>query len=259
MSGTFGVAPNYSRMSLCPCVELKHSVMPTQRGLADMVKAINTWAAAPVQAVAPAPRTLVTYSASTQAATGWIRDNVDDPETREVRVVALGSSETPGNGWTGVGHKRESGLPTGEGAVYDNVEFVVVQYDPVADKATNPNFWSRINEKMSTHTRGYDDIDLDDPDAVWTDPVTGSTTKYYRSDTLPMLRWRERFTSEERMAELDARYRPRIEKAYDRPVDLESPDDGDDQGQGAESSSGSQVQAASGDQDDSENDTEANE
>lgn len=223
MSGTFGVAPRYSTITgLCPCTSLRHSVMPTQRGLADMVASIGRWVATPAAASAtPQPKRLVSFSASTQGATGWVRDHADEPATRDVEIVAIGSSETPGNGWAGRGHRGEEGLPTDQGAVYDNVTFVVRQYDPIADRAANPNLWSRINEKMSTHVRGYDDIDLDDPDATYVDPVTGSTTKYFRSDVLPMLRWRQRFTSDERMAELDAKYRPRIEAAYDRPVNLE--------------------------------------
>lgn len=51
----------------------------------------------------------------------------------------------------------------------------------------------------------------------------GSTTMYFAPDVLPMLKWREPFTSPERMAELDAKYRPRIEAAYDRPVEVPAP------------------------------------
>lgn len=154
----------------------------------------------------------MTYSLSTHAVVGRLRT---DPESlRGIRIIMLGAPETPpGNPPNdGNGYQNTEGLPTtGD---LSNVTMVVVQYDPVADAAVSPpNYWTRRNARMATHTYGYNGLDLTAPDAVHVDPVTGATVLYFRSEVLPMLEWLDPpWVSDEKMAELDAKYRPLIER-----------------------------------------------
>ncbi|BBX71673.1 hypothetical protein [Mycolicibacterium psychrotolerans] len=64
---------------------------------------------------------------------------------------------------------------------------------------------------------GYNGLDLNAPDAVHVDPITEVRVLYFRSDVLPMLKWLEPWVSDEKIAELDAKYRPLIEQGYSRP------------------------------------------
>lgn len=210
LAGSFGFEPTWSAVTACPCAPVRFSYAPTQAGIADGVKkftaTINRSGAQSVVDGAAG------FSLGSHVIVGWVRDNPLDERTRSMPLTLVGAPEAPHNPRKGNGHRNTEGLPAGD---YSNIKFVVREYDPVSDAAQNPNFWSRINSRMSTHLHGYDQ--LGEPDVVWTDEATGSTTEFHRSDVLPMLRWRESFTSAERMAELDARYRPRIDKAYDRP------------------------------------------
>lgn len=229
MVGVLGIAPNYRSLKLCPCQRITHPVMPWS--VPQIEKRIEQWAAAPVQAV-PEPKRLVTFSLSTVAALQFLEENPDSG----VEVVALGSPETPGS------HRRDRRY-TDE--TVPAASFIALQYDPIVDEVVRPNFYAAINSRMSTHIKGYDQLDLDSPDAVHV-TESGAEVKWFRSDTLPMLRWRESFTTPERMAELDAKYRPLIEKAYDRPVDLE---DSWNQGRGSRrnvSDAGGSKSAAAG-------------
>lgn len=96
---------------------------------------------------------------------------------------------------------------------------VVAQYDIVADKPARLGWYSAINLSWSQHW-SYFAADINDPaNLVYRD---GSTTHMLiEADVLPMLRWRDWFTSDERIAQLDAKYRPLVERDYDRPTYVE--------------------------------------
>ncbi len=134
-----------------------------------------------------------------------------------MQFVLLGSPETPGNTYPYEGYKGGHGLPqTGN---YDNVYFVVREYDGIADAPYDKfNFLALLNASVSTHLAGYEDLDLDNPDAVYVDPKTGAKTLYFRSDVLPILTRIDWLASDEQMAKLDALLRPLIDAAYRRPV-----------------------------------------
>lgn len=210
LAGSFGVTPQWSSVVECPCQAVRFSYMPTQAGIASGVREFT--AQLNRQTAQQTIDRAAGYSLGSHVLVGWARDNLDDERTRTLPMTLVGAPEAPHNPRKGNGHKNTEGLPAGD---YGNVTFVVREYDPVADAASNPNFWSRINAKMSTHIHGYDN--LGEPDVVWRDDETGSVTEFHRSDVLPMLKAWDWLLSDERMAELDAKYRPRIDQAYDRP------------------------------------------
>lgn len=210
LAGSFGVTPQWSSVVECPCQTVRFSYMPTQAGIASGVREFT--AQLNRQTAQQTIDRAAGYSLGSHVLVGYIRDNLDDERTRTLPMTLVGAPEAPHNPRKGNGHRNTEGLPAGD---YGNVTFVVREYDPVADAATNPNFWSRINAKMSTHIHGYDD--LGEPDVVWRDDETGSVTEFHRSDVLPMLKGWDWLLSDERMAELDAKYRPRIDQAYSRP------------------------------------------
>lgn len=211
LAGTFGVAPKPFTCPTCEPVRYMHA--PSQAGIRDGVRKLEAWMSRTT--VSPEPVTVEGFSLGSHVGLGFIRDNPD--RAKGVQWRFFGAPETPGNAWKGNGHRNREGLPEGD---WSNVTFHVALYDPVADVAAHPNLWSMWNSRSATHTKGYDE--LGEPTAVYTDAVSGSVTNYYRPDVLPMLRSRDWYTSDERMAELDAKYRPLIEKAYDRPVDVEA-------------------------------------
>ena len=219
MAGSWGTHPKYETITApggktLAGKNLSYNVWPDQNGITSAYNAQGRW----LDTIDLAEdNTLVTYSLSTHATVGRLREA---PESlANVEVIMFGAPESPGNPNPGIGHHRKTGMPTtGD---LDNVTMVVAQYDHVADKPQHPNLWTYLNTSTSVHTRGYDDLDLDDPDARYVDPDTGAETIYYRTEVLPMLRWRDWFTSDERMAELDDKYRPRVEAGYDRPGDVD--------------------------------------
>lgn len=223
MAGMFNSAPKYTTItsdgqSLCPCRAISYDTSPGLIGIADGVRALEPWIA-----TTPGSKTVVAYSKGTHAALGWLRENADELPAHRIEFVLLGSPETPGNGGWRVGHNLQSGLPPTND--FQNVTFVVRQYDSVADSPVNRfNFLAMINASFSTHLEGYDGLDLDNPDAVYVDPKTGATTLYFRTDLLPMLSWMDWFATPEQLAEWDATLRPLIEAAYARPVEIPDPD-----------------------------------
>jgi len=220
ITGTFGVGPKWSTVTnLCPCEAVSYSAWPSQGGIAGGVQGLEQ----KLQQVGISPSGIdrvVGYSLGAHVGLGYIREN---PEAaKDIRWTFMGSPDTAeGRPSKGKGHEGQNGLPDGD---WSNVEFVTRQFDPVSDPAARFGGLSSINASLSVHTKGYDGIDLDNPDATYTNE-DGSVQKWYRTDTLPVLAWRKWFTSDERMAELDKYYRPLIEKDYDRPVDLEDTDD----------------------------------
>ena len=216
MAGSFGAAPNYRTLDVCPCERLRYNTFPLSNRSAT--RAITRWAdTITVQAAKPEQPRLVAFSLSAAGALDWIEQNPQ--QAKRVEVWLLGSLNTVGNGNRGRTRTDEQVLPDGD---WSNISTVVVQYDIVADAPADRSNWLAVwNASLRVHMRGYDNLDLNNPDAVWVDPATGARTLYYRTDVLPILAWRQWFTPDERMAELDAFYRPRIEAAYSRPVDLE--------------------------------------
>ncbi|NVN48822.1 PE-PPE domain-containing protein [Mycolicibacterium hippocampi] len=217
--GLFGSAPKFSSVnnsgsSVCPCRNIAYDFWPGQAGIADGVSALDHWID-----TTWGYKSVVAFSKGTHSVLGWIRENADDRDAHSVRFLLLGSPETPGNNYPYEGHKGGSGLPeTGD---YDNVTFVVRQYDGVADAPWDKfNLLALLNASFSTHLSGYDELDLDNPDAVFVDPVTGASTLYFRTDVLPILAPIDWLTTDETMAQLDALLRPLIEAAYRRPVTI---------------------------------------
>ena len=156
-----------------------------------------------------------------------------DPE----RVVLIVTYGNPENKFGGNQRDRSgTGLPAEQ--PYEHLD-VVVQYDGVADRPTRFGFYSLINSASSRHfTYFEDDIDINDPgNLVYRE---GNTTyMLIEAEPLPMLRWVEPFVSDERLAELDARYRPLVERDYDRPDFIE-------QGEGADWGNGTPPPSVSG-------------
>ncbi|MGE2735132.1 PE-PPE domain-containing protein [Mycolicibacterium vaccae] len=219
LSGMFGSSPKYNGIStggrsLCPCRPILYNSLPGLLPTASGVWALDQWVS-----TTPGSKTVIAYSKGTHSALGWIRENADEMSAHTVRFVLLAAPETPGNGGWRVGHNLGNGLPaTGN---FGNVSFVVRQYDKVADAPQDPfNFLAAINASMSTHLEGYDELDLDKPDAIYIDPKTGARTLYFRTDVLPLLAWTEWFATDEQIAQWDGLLRPLIEAAYDRPVDI---------------------------------------
>ncbi|WP_370333583.1 PE-PPE domain-containing protein [Mycolicibacterium hippocampi] len=156
-----------------------------------------------------------------------------DPE-RVVLIVTYGNPENKFGG----NQRNRSGTGLPDEQPYDHLD-VVVQYDGVADRPTRFGFYSLINSGSSRHfTYFEDDIDINDPgNLVYRE---GNTTyMLIEAETLPMLRWVEPFVSDERLAELDARYRPLVERDYDRPDFIE-------QGEGADWGNGTPPPSVSG-------------
>lgn len=87
-----------------------------------------------------------------------------------------------------------------------------------------------INASFARHFAYFEDVDINDPDNLIYEE-NGTTYMLARANVLPMLQWRAAFTSPQRMAELDAQYRPMVERDYDRP-DYVPQGDGADWGAG---------------------------
>ncbi len=95
---------------------------------------------------------------------------------------------------------------------------VTLQYDSVADQPTRWGWYSSMNNAFARHLEYFQPVDINNPNNLIHQDATGTTYMLIKADVLPMLKWQAWFTSPARMAELDARYRPLIEKDYDRPA-----------------------------------------
>lgn len=155
-----------------------------------------------------------------------------DPE-RLTLIVTFGNPE---NKFGGGGRTNPVvGLPDTQ--PYQHLE-VTMQYDNVADIPTRWGWYSMINAAFSRHLDYAQPVDINDPEnLIYQDP-DGTTYMLIEADVLPMLKWRDWFTSDELMAELDAKYRPLIEADYDRPNYIE-------QGEGADWGNGNPPPSAS--------------
>lgn len=103
---------------------------------------------------------------------------------------------------------------------------VTKQYDAVADRPDRFGLWSQINLSFFNHF-AYRTIDINDPNNLVYQDEDGATYMLIKAEVLPMLQWMDWFTTDERMAELDAIFRPLVERDYDRPDYVE-------QGEGAD-------------------------
>ena len=135
-----------------------------------------------------------------------------DPE-RVVLVVTFGNPENKFGG----DNRRVPGTGLPQTQPYDHLD-VVAQYDSVADSPTRFGFYSAVNSLFSNrHFAYFEGLDVDDPDNLVYQE--GNTTyMLIPAETLPMVSWLAPFVSDERLAELDARYRPLVERDYDRPA-----------------------------------------
>ena len=147
-----------------------------------------------------------------------------DPE-RVVLIVTFGNPENKFGG----DYRTDPGTGLPANQPYQHLD-VTMQYDSVADKPTRWGYYSMINASFARHLAYFEDVDINDPDNLIYEE-NGTTYMLVPADVLPMLQWRAAFTSPQRMAELDAQYRPLVERDYDRP-DYVPQGDGADWGAG---------------------------
>lgn len=148
-------------------------------------------------------------AATTEMVIDWLEDPENAPDPDRVFFITFGS---PYNAVGGSQRNEDRDLPPV--VTYQGLE-VISQYDSVADTPDRRGWYSRMNLTFARHD-AYFPADINDPKhRVWTDE-NGVTYMLIEADVLPMLKWRDWFTSDERMAELDAKYRPLIEADYDR-------------------------------------------
>ncbi|CAA0116516.1 Uncharacterised protein [Mycolicibacterium vanbaalenii] len=129
-----------------------------------------------------------------------------------------------------------AGLP--EVQPYPHLD-VTMQYDSVADRATRWGWYSAVNSAFARHFDYFKPSDINDPDNLVYRDDGGTTYMLIEADVLPMLKWMAGFVPAERMAELDAKYRPLVERDYDRPEYVE-------QGAGADWGNGNLPPALAG-------------
>lgn len=131
------------------------------------------------------------------------------------RVVLIVTYGNPENKFGGRNRQNaDTGLPAVQ--PYDHLD-VVAQYDGVADYPTRFGFYSVVNSAFGQHFAYFDGLDINDPDNLVFQE--GNTTyMLIPAETLPMVRWLQPFVSAQRLAELDAKYRPLVEQDYDRPA-----------------------------------------
>ncbi|WP_374158350.1 PE-PPE domain-containing protein [Mycobacterium sp. G7A2] len=143
----------------------------------------------------------------------WENEPAIAPDVDRLKlIVTFGNPE---NKYGGDDRKNSyAGLP--EAQPYQHLD-VAMQYDSVADRPTRWGWYSMINLTFARHLDYFDPIDINDPDNLVYQDADGSTYMLIKADVLPMLKWMDWFTTDERMAELDAKYRPLVERDYDRP------------------------------------------
>lgn len=145
----------------------------------------------------------------------WERNPQLAPDPDRIKlIVTLGNPENKFGGENR--NQVDVGLPAVQ--PYEHLD-VVAQYDGVADNPTRFGFYSWVNTAIFSRHFAYfqEDLDINAPENLVYQE--GNTTyMLIPAKTLPMLRWIEPFVTEERLAELDARYRPLVERDYDRPA-----------------------------------------
>ena len=144
----------------------------------------------------------------------WEEDPTLAPDpARVVLVVTFGNPENKFGG----DNRRVPGTGLPQTQPYDHLD-VVAQYDSVADSPTRFGFYSAVNSLFSNrHFAYFEGLDVNDPDNLVYQE--GNTTyMLIPAETLPMVSWLAPFVSDQRLAELDARYRPLVERDYDRPA-----------------------------------------
>ncbi|MDA2892282.1 PE-PPE domain-containing protein [Mycolicibacterium sp. BiH015] len=145
----------------------------------------------------------------------WERNPQLAPDPDRIKlIVTLGNPENKFGGENR--NQTDVGLPAVQ--PYEHLD-VVAQYDGVADNPTRFGFYSWVNTAVFSRHFAYfqEDLDVNDPENLVYQE--GNTTyMLIPAKTLPMLRWIEPFVTEQRLAELDARYRPLVERDYDRPA-----------------------------------------
>lgn len=151
----------------------------------------------------------------------WAASPDQAPEADRVFVVNFGNPEHKYGSDDKVGPKGAGGIPID--TPFETLE-INAQYDTVSDKPTRWGWYSMINTALNRHF-SYFEIDPNDPENL-VYQEGNVTYMLVKADVLPMLKWMDPFVSDERMAELDAKYRPLVEKDYDRPAYVE-------QGEGA--------------------------
>ena len=152
----------------------------------------------------------------------WAANPQIAPDPARVKLVVTFGN--PVNGLGGNSRGTSSAVP--EGSPYPHLD-VTMQYDSVADRPTRWGWYSMINTASARHHDYFDPgVDINDP-GNWVYVKGNTTYMLIEADVLPMLKWRDWFTSDAEMARLDAKYRPLVEKDYDRPAHVE-------QGEGAE-------------------------
>ncbi|MDA2892281.1 PE-PPE domain-containing protein [Mycolicibacterium sp. BiH015] len=169
----------------------------------------------------------------------WEKTPAQAPDVdRVVLVVTYGNPE---NKFGGDDRKNYyAGLPASQ--PYQHLD-VTMQYDSVADVPTRFGWYSQMNIAFGRHLAYFQDVDINDPDNLVYRDEDGSTYMLIKADTLPMLAWMDPWITDERMAELDAKYRPLIEKDYDRPAYVP-------QGEGADWGNGNPPPSIDDDDDD---------
>lgn len=174
----------------------------------------------------------------------WAKTPALAPDSdRVVLVITYGNPE---NKFGGDDRKNSyAGLPAVQ--PYRHLD-VTMQYDSVADVPTRFGWYSQMNIAFGRHLAYFEDVDIDDPDNLVYKDEDGTTYMLIKAETLPMLAWMDPWITDERMAELDAKYRPLIEKDYDRPAYVP-------QGEGADWGNGNPPPTIDDDEDDVEPET----
>lgn len=165
----------------------------------------------------------------------WSKSPALAPDSQRVMlVVTFGNPE---NKFGGTNRKSSyAGLPAVQR--YPHLD-VTLQYDSIADAPTRRGWYSSMNNSFARHLEYFQPVDINDPNnLIYQDE--GTTHMLIKADVLPMLKWRAWFTSPARMAELDAKYRPLIERDYDRPAYIP-------QGEGADWGNGNAPPSLTGD------------
>jgi len=217
MTGLFGAKVNYASIvappgqgcdprggcRLIPYANFSPSAVSITRG----AEAIESFVAAH-----PGQNTIWTYSDSTDAAIEYVNTHPNDTTTQ---FYLLGAPSTPGNATITGTH------PTLQSGAHPNVTFVVRQYDIVADVPAGTANFARYNLSQSVHRGGYDNLNLSNPAITYTDPRTGSATRYFLTYPLPAIN--KFFKTPAQIAAEDRAKRPGIESQYYLPGKVQRP------------------------------------
>jgi hypothetical protein len=160
----------------------------------------------------PGQNTIWTYSDSTDAVVEYVNTHPEDTTTQ---FYLLGAPSTPGNVNIAKRH------PTLQAGDHSNVTYVLRQYDIVADVPAGTANFARYNLSQTVHRQGYNNLDLSNPAISYTDPQTGSSTKYFLTYPLPVIN--KFFKTPAQIAAEDQAKRPGIESQYYRPGKVQRP------------------------------------